>query len=121
MLKKEFHFKQTPEKLKIKHYESFESHQSKSKITLPPIYTKLKPSSFFFEDNWKLVGASSPMPKQNSDNFLLRKRKTNVVLNLKRQMRNPQAYISNDCPDELNFEMLEARCRKLTMKFLDDI
>ena len=95
---------------------SQDSSYIKSKQTLPPIKLTTNSSMIMLKKNWKFVGPSSPLLKQESNNSVLKCRRRNVVLNLKRSLKNPHSYISNESSLEVDFERLQDRYKKLTLK-----
>ena len=90
-----------------------------SRISLPPIKPKLNMSTNFIENKWKIIGTNSPLFKQDSINCALKRRKQNVVLNLKRHLKNPHAYVSEEC-DNINYDELQEKYRRLTLKICDE-
>ncbi|OMJ75911.1 hypothetical protein SteCoe_24852 [Stentor coeruleus] len=90
-----------------------------SRISLPPIKPKVNMSTSFIENKWKIIGTNSPLFKQDSINFALKRRKQDVVLNLKRNLKNPHAYVSNEC-DSINYDELQEKYRRLTLKICDE-
>ena len=93
---------------------------SSAKYTLPPIKQPAGISVSKINNNWKLVGSTSPLIKQETINYAARCRKANVVLNLRRKLKNPYSYI-NSSTDEIDIEHMGDKCRKLTLKFKGDL
>jgi hypothetical protein len=91
------------------------------KISLPPIQTKLNSSSVLMATDWKITGSNSPLFKQAPIKLELKKRKPNVVLNLKRGLKNPYSYISGKSVMDLDFKVLEEKFRKISLKTLANI
>ena len=81
-----------------------------NRLSLPLI--KANPKASILANEWKCVGTNSPLAKQYSLNFPIKSRKQNVVLNLKRNLKNPYSYISN-YSEEIDYEIISKKYQDL--------
>lgn len=81
-----------------------------NRCSLPLIKAKSKAS--ILGNEWKCVGTTSPLAKQYSLNFPIKSRKQNVVLNLKRNLKNPYSYVSS-YSEEIDYEVISKKYQDL--------
>ena len=107
----------------LNNYTIFQGSESKvlrHKVVLPPIITKTNASMSLLSSNWKYSGNNSPLAKYVSNNVDIAIRKSNVVMNIRRSLKNPYSYISNYDEKDIKLENFQSVYRDLAAKIHGD-